>query len=74
MNRKEIMLALRQRRKSMKLTSEDVAVISGYNSSSILKYENLRLAIPLHAACDIAEALGLELVLRDRATGDEVRP
>ncbi|MEO1752038.1 helix-turn-helix transcriptional regulator [Thiofaba sp. EF100] len=74
MNRKEIMLALRQRRQSMKLTSEEVAVISGYHRNSILMYENMRRAIPLHAACDIAEALGLELVLRDRATGDEVRP
>ncbi len=73
MNSKHIMQLMRSRRLCDGVSATLLSEISGYHRNSIYLYERGERAIPLHAACDIAQALGLELVLRDRATGEEVR-
>lgn len=71
MNPADILKGLRVARRSQKLTQAELGRKAGYHRAQVLYYETETRPAPLVAVCNLAEALGYELVLRPKAEAQE---
>jgi transcriptional regulator with XRE-family HTH domain len=63
---KDIIEELRRARGNQGIAQFDLAEVSGYDRGTIAKYETGRGTPSLRMACNWAEALGLEIVVRPK--------
>lgn len=67
----DILKGLRFARRSKKLTQAELGKRAGYHRAQVLYYETEVRPAPLVAVCNLAEALGYELVLRPKSETQE---
>jgi transcriptional regulator with XRE-family HTH domain len=65
-NATDILKGLRGARRSQKLTQAELGKRAGYHRAQVLYYEKEARPATLVAVCNLAEALGYELVLRPK--------
>lgn len=63
---KDLIEELRRTRVEQKIPQFDLAEVCGYSRSTIAKFETGRGTPSLHMACNWAESLGLEIVVRPK--------
>lgn len=66
MTQEEIIQKLFEARVTSRMTQVDLGLAAGYHESQILRAERGKLKPKLQQVCDMATALGLELVLRPK--------
>lgn len=64
----EIVDKLIQARKDQGLSVRALAARSGYSVSGIYTWERRQHTMNLREACDLAEALGMEIIIRPKET------
>ena len=66
MTQEEIIQKLFEARVSSRITQIDLGFAAGYHESQILRTERGKIAPKLGMVCDLADALGLEIVVRPK--------
>jgi predicted transcriptional regulator len=66
MTQEEIIQELFKARVTSRMTQVDLGVVAGYHESQILRTERGKIAPKLGMVCDLADALGLEIVVRPK--------
>jgi predicted transcriptional regulator len=66
MTQEEIIQELFKARVTSRMSQVDLGMMAGYHESQILRTERGKIAPKLAMVCDLADALGLEVVLRPK--------
>lgn len=66
----EIIEALREARYAKGISLRALAACSGYDTTGLCQWERHRRTMSLRAACDLAEALGMEIIIRPKETDE----
>ncbi len=62
----EIVATLRQARIDQGMRQVDLAMVTGHHQSCISRWERGDDVVSIYAACDMAEALGLGIIIRKK--------